>query len=160
MFIFDSITFHIYQSRSSFLIFLKFFHIFPKQKLLVMSRFASILLPTIITITEMPLLLVFYYFFYRLLLISLYGIIFNKMPIEDYIPLFKSFIFFSLRYQSYDILCTFKQCHYSSNSTSIILPSIIFSSQINIFDCWNKSIVVSEFSMRRVEIDSDNIYFI
>ena len=82
------------------------------------------------------------------------------MPVQDSNILFHSSMFSSIRYQSNDIPYTFNYCQCWSISTPITALSITFAARINIFNCWNNSIVVSDFSVKRAEIDHNGAYFI
>lgn len=107
----------------------------PNRRPLAISRFASILLLTVITIADPHLLLLSFCSLSRFSLISQRGVAFNGMLVEDSTSLFKSSIFPGPRYRSSDIPCTLRRCHCSRTSTPITTSSIVFAARINIFDC-------------------------
>lgn len=144
----------MFQYFSTFLI------TFPNLKLLAIIYYASILLYSVIIFTDFCLLLFSYYFYYRFSLISHYSVAFNGILVKNSTFPFKRSIFFGSRYYFNDIPYTLRQCHCSRTSTFITASFIVFAAQINIFDCWSKTLIALAFFINKTEIDPDGAYFI
>lgn len=80
------------------------------------------------------------------------------MLVDDSTSYFSMSIFLPFKYFSKDIPCTLSYCQYSSTSTLTIAKFTFFAAQINKFDNYKISNLVSLFLVKRVDIAPNKIY--
>lgn len=91
---------------------------------------------------------------------SQWGIVFNRILVDDSTSFLNTSSFLGPRYLSKNIPWTLKRCHCLRISTSTIVSSIVFAVQISRFNYWRRSIVASAFSVKRAKMDLDGVYCI